>query len=202
MLTIYQYFEQLEHNSSCKPKAVMWKMILTSWGWKARSSKKTCRISSSLNRGTLTTTVKAFAMPRCFMTSASLLVPITISFLPFGGCFSRSSRMICSRLLEKRGPIGTYSTNRSMLSSITSEAGDYSAENEWILNSGYGHFLMQDSWFRCLKLLPVYGNDDALRIAGFNFSNGHVLWQFARYFIVLVGQRDRKDKKHSHFCQA
>ena len=51
--------------------------VLTSWGWNARSSKKTCRISSSLRRGTLTTIVKAFMSPRFRITSASLLVPIT-----------------------------------------------------------------------------------------------------------------------------
>lgn len=97
---------------------------LTSWGWNARSSRKTWRISFSFSRGMFTTMVKALASPRCFMTSPSLLVAITISFLPLGGCFSSSSRMICSRLLEKRGPMGTYSTSLSMLSNMTRDAGD------------------------------------------------------------------------------
>lgn len=99
---------------------------LTSWGKKTFSSRNTCRISSSFSRGTLNTMLNAPRIPRSFITPASLDVPMIISFFPLGGGFSKSSSTSCRSVFEKRGPIGTYSTIRSMLSRMTREACDCS----------------------------------------------------------------------------
>lgn len=51
--------------------------------------------------------------------------PRTSRRRPWGGCFLSSTSSTCRMVLEKRGPMGTYSSSRSRSSSTMMDIGDY-----------------------------------------------------------------------------
>ena len=107
----------------------------------------TCVISSSRNSGTLKTWSKALLMPSCSMTSALLVVPMTISLCPFGGGFFSIPKTTSVRVFENLGPIGLNSMILSISSTITSELGDCRTQRASTLYSEF--------WEGCENLGPI-----------------------------------------------
>lgn len=85
---------------------------------------RTAVISISFSLGTCNTTLKVVVTSMSSMTAALLVVPMTSSLRPLGGCFFSSTSRVCRMPLLKRGPMATYSSSRSMSSRMMMERTD------------------------------------------------------------------------------
>mmetsp|Transcript_23273 Transcript_23273/g.59477 ORF Transcript_23273/g.59477 Transcript_23273/m.59477 type:complete len:408 (-) Transcript_23273:1022-2245(-) len=113
----------------------------TASGMSARlntSSDRTTRTTSSTrSEGTCSDTLNTSDSPMDSMTSPADDVPMTSSFLPGGGMRLIITSSVCSTTLEKRGPMATYSSRRSMSSRMMTDSGErYASSNTrviWLL---------------------------------------------------------------------
>ena len=97
---------------------------LTSSGAKAPIDLRTVMISGSFWLARATTNFLVGGTSISSITAPELVVPITSSFRPLGGCFFSSTSRVCSMPLLNLGPIATYSSRRSMSSRMMMEKMD------------------------------------------------------------------------------
>mmetsp|Transcript_40403 Transcript_40403/g.102268 ORF Transcript_40403/g.102268 Transcript_40403/m.102268 type:complete len:205 (-) Transcript_40403:330-944(-) len=99
-------------------------------GLKAFTARKTDLMSGSRSAGTLRQTWNAEVRSMLPNTSPLLVVPTTKSFRPGGGMRFTSTSSVWSTALEKRGPMGTYSSSRSRSSSTMMDSVDLYASSK------------------------------------------------------------------------